>query len=122
MRAIQVAILIICIQVFGGIVTASGLFTGTYYESSIVPSQFGNASAQYAHEQEAVAFDVMNALWNTLTWGWITQYFEPVYSSQAGARAIIDAFILGLNGLSWTLIGIAFLQYLRNLIQPLQSG
>lgn len=119
MRAVQIALLVICIQVMGGIITATGLFGGIYYETSAIPEVPNQTSAQTAEEQTALSFNIMNALWNTLTWGWIKQFFEPIYSNVAAVRAVVDAFILGLNGICWTLIGIAFIQFLRNLIKPI---
>lgn len=124
MRAVQIALLVVCIQIMGGIITTTGLFGSMYYESSISsPSWYGtSATAQTAEEQQALSFNIMSSMWNILTWGWIKYYFEPLYSNVPSVKSIIDALILGLNGLSAYLIGISFLQFLRNLIQPLRGA
>lgn len=122
MRAIQIAILVMCIQLAGAIITATGLFTGNFYESKMLPSSFGTATAQSEAEQTQVSFNVMNALWNMLAWGWISHYFEPLYSNVASVTATVDAVIWSMNIISWVLIGVAFIQFIRNLQQPLSGG
>ena len=119
MRAVQLALIVFCIQIMGGIITTTGLFGGTYYEPGLLPSIPTQTSAQTLDEQNAMSFNVMNAMWNSLTWGWIAQYFEPLFSNVAAVNATVSALIWGLNILSWALIGIAFIQFLRNLIQPI---
>jgi hypothetical protein len=115
MRAVEIAVFLICFQVGMGIVTESGLFTGTYYESEFAnPSNFSNPQTLSETEQTQTSFDIMNSLNNILLWGWVTQYFEPIYSLDAGVRNIVDGLVIFLNGISVTIIGIAFIEFVRN--------
>jgi len=115
MRAVDLAILLICLQAGIGIVGASTLFSNTFYESDITaqPSLTDPASISTT-EQEQLGFDVFNYLRNILTWGWITTYFEPVYSNVAGVKIFVDAIIVFLNGICYTVYLIALVEVIRN--------
>jgi len=120
MRAIQIALFLICFQIGMGIVTESGMFTGTYFESSIAnPQLTGNFSATEESEQVLGSVSIMNKLWNVLTWGWITRYFEPWYSNNTAVHNFVDHIVLFLNTLSGVLIGVAFIEFIRNRLNVL---
>jgi len=120
MRAVQLALLVILIQVGTGLVAESGLFTGNYFESSIVNSMTTqNISALSESEQIQASINVMNSLFNILTWGWIKKYFEPFYSMDVGVKNFVDSLILFLNSVSLTIIGVAFIEFIRNRINVL---
>lgn len=123
MRAVQIALLVIMIQIGMAIVTATGFFTGTSYENILtgfsIPS---NASSLSEAEQVQVSINVMNTVFDTLTWGWIKQWFEPFYSIDSGVKSFVDAIVLLLRTVSFFIIGIAFIEFVRNRINILGSG
>ena len=123
MRAVQLALLVVSIQVGLGIITESGLFSGTFYESSLTNIQLPSSpSATSESEQSQASINVMNTVWNALTWGWIKTYFEPFYSMDAGVKGLVDHLVTFLNSLSAFLIGIAFIEFARNRINVLGGG
>jgi len=120
MRAVQIALFVVCIQVGMGLITASGLFGDRFYESEITNLEIPeNASALSETEQAQASINVMNVVFDTLTWGWLTYYFEPFYSSDSTVQNFIDYLILFLNSVSAFVIGIAFIEFVRNRIQVL---
>jgi len=120
MRAVQIALLVISIQVGMGIITESGLFTGNFYENTLINIEMPtNPSATSEEEQVQASINVMNTIWNALTWGWIKHYFEPFYSLNSGVKNFVDHIILFLNSLSAFLIGIAFVEFARNRLNVL---
>ena len=120
MRAVQIALLIICIQVGLGIINASGLFRGYFYEAEITNVDLPEeVSAMTEAEQEQANINIMNAIWDTLTWGWISYYFEPFYSSDTAVKGFVDVIIIFLGTISSLIIGIAFVEFLRNRIDVL---
>lgn len=120
MRAVQIAVLFLCIQVGMALVNVTGLFTEGFYEGKeMLEKQWGSPSALSPEEQEQVSIDVMNELWKGLTWGWISNYFQPFYNKDVGVKAVVDKFIWGLNGISAFAIGIAFIEFIRNRLNVL---
>lgn len=120
MRAVQIAFLLLCIQVGGGIVSATGLFNSDYYETSIATPNFpSNISAQSDTEQSQGSINVMNTVFNTLTWGWISTYFEPLYSNNATVKNFIDIIELFLGSISAFIIGVALIEFVRDKINIL---
>jgi hypothetical protein len=119
MRAVQVAIVIVCITMMQGFIASTGIFN-TYSENP-----YSNPNCIYAQtsdEQQACSYNILSALWATLTWGWITQYFQPLYGTVTIVKTVVDAFILIMNGVSGILIGVSFIQFLRNLLFPLRGA
>ena len=120
MRAVQIALLIISIQIGMGIVVESGLFNGTFYENQITGiNMASNASALSDTEQNQASINIMNTVFNTLTWGWIKDFFQPWYSLDSGLKSFIDHLILLLNSISTFIIGVAFIEFVRNRINVL---
>jgi len=116
MRAVQIALLVASIQIGMGLVTMSGLFSGIYYESTLTNalSITGNPSAASETEQVQISIDVMNTVRQTLFWGWVTQYFEPLYSMDAATKYLVDGLVVFLNLVSAFIFGIAFIEFARN--------
>lgn len=120
MRAVQLALLVVCLQVGSGLIMTSGLFAGSFYERTLTNLDLPeNVSAITEEEQSQASINIMNVIWDTLAWGWIRYYFEPFYSNNVGVKNFIDAFILFLDGISSLIIGVAFLEFLRNRINVL---
>jgi hypothetical protein len=123
MRAVQIALIVICIQVGMGLVTVSGLYGDMYYESKITSVNLpSNVSALTEVEQTQAGTNIMNAIWNTITWGWIKFYFEPLYSNYSIVKNFIDLFIAFLDVISGIIIGVAFLEFIRNRTDILPGG
>lgn len=123
MRAIQIALLVICIQIGMGIVTESGLFSGVLFENRLtnVAMPANPASASDAELLQANT-DVFNRVINALTWGWLTNYFEPFYSGDAATKVFVDTIVTFMNTISGIIIGIALIQFIRNQVSVLGSG
>lgn len=122
MRAIQIALLVICLQVGLGLVASTGLFGGMYYESGITgsPDEIpGSSSFLEETEQEQTTITIMNALWNIVTWSWITSLFEPFYSQNPAFGAFIDKIVVFVNAVCYFIVGVAFIEFVRNRINTL---
>ena len=106
-----------------GLVTVSGLYGSLYYESKITSVNLpSNVSAMTDVEQVQAGTNIMNAIWNTITWGWIKFYFEPLYSNSVAVKGFLDMLIGFLNVLSGIIIGVAFLEFIRNRTDVLSGG
>ena len=115
MRAIQVALLIICLQIGTGLVAVSGLFGNIYYEGELTDVDTpSNPEALSELEQGQTSINFLNIMFDALTWGWIKNYFMPFYNQVTVIREFIDGVIIFLNGISGILIGIAFIEFIRN--------
>lgn len=123
MRAVQIALLVICLQIGIGLIAESGLFTKTYFESSItnvnVPSE---VSALNTDEQVQESYNIMTDLWNILSWGWIKTFFEPLYSQDEATKKFVDHILLFLRSITSFVIGVAFIEFVRNRLNVLGSG
>lgn len=119
MRAIQIAIAVICIQMGIGIVAVSGLFGNMYYESSITKVNVSNPSSLSETEQTQTSINILNKVFDALSWGWITHYFEPWYSQSSSLASFIDTIVLFLRSISSIIIGIAFMEFIRNRVSSL---
>ena len=123
MRAVQLALIVICIQVGLGLVTATGLFTGIWYESEItgivMPS---DPLASSDSEQSQTSINIFNTVIDTLTWGWIKHYFEPLYSMNSQVATFVNTLVSFLNVISSIIIGAGFIEFVRNRIDVLGSG
>jgi hypothetical protein len=115
MRFVDIAVLVLCIQIGMGIVTVSGLFGASYYESSNMDMNIGDPKTLSEIEQTQVSFDILNFLRTALTWDWIHTYFSPIYPYSSGAEAIVTYVVYGLDILSGVLFSIAFLEFVRNI-------
>ena len=118
MRVAQLALLIICIQVAGLIVSYSGVFGVSCYERALIPTNANitNPEALSSTEQQITAVNIINIIFNTLTWSWIKCYFMPIYHI-AEVRTLIDLLVLGFNSVSTIIIFAGALQFMRNLIR-----
>ena len=120
MRAVQIALVVICIQVGLGIVTVSGLFNGIYYESQLTNVNLPrNVSALSTEEQTQASINVMNTVFDALTWGWIKIYFEPFYSNDTATHTLIDYIVTFLNAVSLFIIGVALIEFVRDRVEVL---
>lgn len=120
MRAVQIALLVISIQIGMGIIAVSGLYEGNYYEKELVGVDMPNTtSALSESEQQQTSVNFLNRAWKALTWGWVIDFFQPWYSLNAGLKSFIDSLILLLNGISSFIIGVALLEFFRNRINVL---
>lgn len=118
MRAVQLGILILCIQGGIGLVAMSNIFSGSYYESSILNGMEGmpsSLSASSENEQLLGSVGAFNRLLSSLTWGWVIQLAEPFgYYTDAGVRAFADLIVTTLRLISLALIGAATIEFIRN--------
>ena len=120
MRAVQIALLIISIQIGMGLVVESGLFSGSFYENDITGIDIStNASALSDTEQSQTSINIMNTVFNVLAWGWIKDFFQPYYNLDTGVKTFIDHLILLMNSVSAFIIGIAFIEFVRNRVDVL---
>jgi len=119
-RAAQVALMVISIQIGIGIITVTGLFGNFYYESEITGIDIGNSSSYSSDvEQAQTSVNIMNVITNALTWGWIKEYVLPWYNTNSSFKSFIDYIIMFLNSVSAILIGIAVLEFVRNRVDVL---
>jgi hypothetical protein len=118
MKAVEIAFFVLCVQIGMGIVTMSGLFGGIHYENSITNFHIGtNISAASETEQIQGSINVYNTVVNTLTWGWIKEYFQPFYTIDATVKGFVDGIIIFLDAISGLLIGAALIEMVRNQTQ-----
>lgn len=112
MRAVQLALLIMCIQFGIGFVVASGVFEGLYYENTLTSIDIpGNTNALDESEQAQTSINIFSAIKDALTWGWIKQFFYPVYNTNAAVKAFVDFIQAGLIALSTVIIGAAAIEF-----------
>ncbi|RLF61822.1 MAG: hypothetical protein DRN33_06365 [Thermoplasmata archaeon] len=103
-----------------GIVVESGMFPGNYYENTITNTDFPqNISALSETEQEQASNNIMNAIFDVLTWNWIKNFFQPYYSLDSSIKSFVDHLILLLNGLNVIITGSAFIEMIRNRVDVL---
>lgn len=123
MRAVQLALLIMMIQAGIGIMVESGIYNGIYFENKLTNFDIsGSPSALSDTEQTQASISVMNRVFDSLTWGWISQFFEPMYTNDAAVHAFIDSIVLFLRSVSLFVLGIAFIEFVRNQVNVLGSG
>jgi len=123
MRAVQLALLVMCIQVGLGLVAESGAFSGVYFENKLLGVNLpSNISATSEAEQVSASVNIMNSVWNILTWGWIKNYFEPWYSQDAAVKSFVDSLVLFLAAVSGLIIGAGVIEFVRNRINVLSGG
>lgn len=114
MRAIQIALLLLCIQVGLGLVAESGIFSGVYYESEITDYDVGDNPLQSESEQVQASISSLQSIWNILSWDWITRFFEPLYSNDVGVKSLIDHVLLFLRSLTALIVAVALVEFVRN--------
>lgn len=114
MRAIQIALLLLSIQVGLGLVAASGMFSGVYYESEITDYSVGGNPLQSESEQVQASISGLQSIWNIISWDWITLFFEPWYSNNAGVKGLIDHVLLFLMSLTGLIVVVALVEFVRN--------
>jgi len=115
MRLVEIALLVILIQMGMGLVTVSGLFPSVPYEKSITDIQGpANPESTNAWEQMLAAIESFNRIVDSLTWGWIAEYFKPWYYYDAGLRAFVDTLIKFLRGITIVIIMAAGIEFIRN--------
>lgn len=122
MRAVQLTILVICLQIGLGFVATSGLFPGVFYEPNVVGAlNLGNPSATDITSQTLASVNALNIIFKIATWTWIADLFQPLMNADiTGATSALVWFgIGGLNVLTIYLVGIVIIQFVRNLVaQP----
>lgn len=115
MRAVQIALFVILIQVGMGLITVTGVFPNVYYESSLTNIQMPqNASSLSESEQSQASINIFNSVVNALTWGWIKTYFMPWYNTDAQLKLFVDYLVMFLNAVSTIVLGAAFIEFVRN--------
>ncbi len=114
MRAIQIALLLLCIQVGLGLVAESGMFNGVYYESEITDYSVGDNPLQSESEQVQASISGLQSMWNIISWDWITRFFEPWYSNNVGVKGLIDHVLLFLRSLTGLIVVVALVEFVRN--------
>lgn len=113
MRAVHLALLIMCIQFGIGVVVVSGVFGNTiYYENTLTSMSLPtNTNALDEGEQAQTSINIFTAIKDALTWGWIKQFFYPAYQTDTGVRVFVDFIQAGLVALSGIIIGAAAIEF-----------
>ena len=115
MRAVQLALFVITLQMGLGIIATSGIFGGIYYDTSLTGVTMPvNPDALSDVEQSQTSVNIFNTVVDALTWGWINQFFMPWYLQDTGLRLMVDTFVNFLRLISGIIIGLAFLEFFRN--------
>lgn len=115
MRAVQLALLIICIQLGIGLVVESGLFNGMYFENTITGVNLPtDLEALDSVEQDQVSINIFTIVKNTLTWGWLIQFFQPAYANDTTTRIFVNTLMALLTSATGIIIGAAVLEFFRN--------
>lgn len=115
MRAVQLALLVICIQFGIGLVVESGLFTGMYFENTLTDVSLpSDMSALDIVEQDQVSINIFTMVKNTLTWGWLIQFFQPAYANDTATRTFVNTILVLLRSATGIIIGAAVLEFFRN--------
>ncbi len=115
MKAVELALLILCIQAGIGLVVVTGLFNNSmYFENTMTINLPDNMSAIDQNEQDQSTINVLNSVIDTLSWGWIKQFFQPWYSNNAGVTSLVDHLLFFLRTITGLIIGAAILEIFRN--------
>jgi len=115
MRLVEIALLVISIQIGMGLVTISGLFPNIPYEKSVTEIQApANPESTNAWEQMLAAISSFNKIVNSLTWGWIAEFFKPWYYYDIGLRNFVDNLITFLRVITAIIIMAAGIEFIRN--------
>jgi len=120
MRAVQLALLVMCIQFGLGFMAVFGGYGNIPYEKKIINMNITAGNVQSEAEQEQASINIMGSLWDILTWGWIRNFFVPWYYTDSGIKAIVDFIIRMLQFLSSVIVGVAFIEFVRNRINVLR--
>jgi len=115
MRAVEIALLIISIQIATGIISSTGIFGNISYDRTLIntdPQE--NISALSALEQSQGVVKTLNTIINSFTWGWIKNYFQPYYNQDAGLKNFIDTIVFLMRGVSAIVLGSAFIEIIVN--------
>jgi hypothetical protein len=107
-----------------GLVTASGLFSGVFYESSLTNAMTitGSPSASSEAEQVQISIDIINSVRQILFWDWVKVYFNPLYSTDVATQHFVDELVIFLNLVSGFIFGIAAIEFVRNNLNVLGGG
>jgi len=115
MRLVEIALLVILIQMGMGLVTVTGLFPSISYEKSLTDIQTpSNPESTNTWEQMLAAINSFNTIVNSMTWGWIAEYFKPWYYYDSGLRNFVDTLITFLRGITAIIIMAAGIEFIRN--------
>lgn len=123
MRAVVIAFLLLCIQIGFGVVVQSDIFgDGIVYENQIVAEFSTNPDNPLETESEQNKFnmDSLNKFWNIMSWGFITIWFEPIYTNDLAARAFIDAIVAFLQVLTTFVVSVALIEVFRDNLRILR--
>jgi len=117
MRAIEIMLLIMCINIGIGVIGLTGLFSPKHYEKSLTQiGEWGNPSAVFEEEKTKVSYNIIEDVFRILTWDWIKDYFQPLYSMDENVKRVVDGFTIFMGGINMVLIGAATLQLLNRLL------
>ena len=113
MRAVQLAMLIMCIQFGMGMIVTSGVFgSSMYYENTVTSVDLpSNTNVLDESEQAQTSNNIFSRIKDALTWGWIKQFFYPAYYTDAEVKTFVDSIQLGLIGISTLIIGAAAIEF-----------
>jgi len=120
-RAAQIALAVMCIQIGMGFIVVSGLFGDLYYENKITDVKITRNTTSYTSdiERAGTISDPINWIRNVLMWGWIKQYVLPWYNNDVGFKAFIDYLIAILNSVAFFIYLLALLEIYANRVDTL---
>lgn len=115
MRIVQIALFLLCLQAGIGFIVISTIYgDAIYYESEITNYEAPSDPAQTEEEQRQASISGMSQLWDIVAWGWIIQYFQPLYSNDVGVQAFVDKIIFFFQSITSLLVTIALVEFVRN--------
>ena len=113
MRAVQIALFVLCIQIGMAFVIEGGFFDrkSIYYESSLTNLQLSNnISALNTLEQDQMNIDIFTKVKDAFTWKWIITFFKPTYDNDTDVKNFADHIQLLFIGINAIVIGAAAIE------------
>lgn len=119
MKSVIVGFVILIFNIAMSIVSGAAIFdTNVFYESEmlgIYETEFPtNASASDETQQLIVSSNVLDVIFNTITWNWVNQFIPPEL------QPFTTPLVTGLNILSIFIMGIGIVElfWRRSIFRP----
>lgn len=115
MRAVVIALFILCVQFMGLLVAESGIYDATIYaENTLTDFEVQDSPMQTEAEQIQASISGLGDIFDLLTWGWIKSFFQPWYSTHAKVTHLIDLLLFGLRSVTGLIVAAAIVEIVRN--------
>jgi|GEM_PF-2620073 len=124
MRAVQIALFVMSLQLGLGFVAAFGGFGNVPYESTITGVNVLGEQKEVTttEEQSRLTFGIISRIRDILTWGWIKDFVMPWYHQSQGVKTLVDFICNALTALTGIIYGAALIELIANRVNVLGGG